>query len=308
MPKLHITKSILIDAPVDRVYPALNDFNHWAEWSPWLIQEPEAIVRVSDDAKYYAWEGDRIGSGNMRITAEKENDFIDYDLTFLKPWKSSSKVRFELEPQKGSTKVTWLMDSSLPFFLFWMKKSMIAYIGMDYERGLAMLKDYAEDGEVHSKLDFKGVSEYPGCTYIGIQTDCAMDQVGPRMEEDLTKLGTFLSDREELVAAPPFSMYHKWDAVRRQIAYTSAFPVNSIPGDLPAGFITGEIPATKVYTLVHTGPYDHLGNAWSTLYNMQRNKVFKLNKKVNPFEVYISDPGEVPGEKLVTEVHFPVRG
>ena len=32
--------------------------------------------------------------------------------------------------------LTWTMDSSLPFFLFWMKKSMEGFIGMDYDPGL----------------------------------------------------------------------------------------------------------------------------------------------------------------------------
>ena len=34
---------------------------------------------------------------------------------------------------------------------------------------------------------------------------------------------------------------------------------------------------------------------------------FKLNKKIDPFETYISDPEEVPEEQLVTEVHFPIK-
>ncbi len=307
MPKIHIARSIHIDAPVDRVYPKVNDFNHWTGWSPWLIMEPGATVDVSDDAKYYAWEGERVGSGNMRVTAEKTNEFVDYDLTFLKPWKSTSKVRFELQPKDGGTKVTWLMDTSLPFFLFWMKKQMTAFIGMDYERGLALLKDYAEDGEVHSKLDFKGFSNYPGCTYLGIKTECPMADVGPHMSDDLTSLWTFLGDRRDLVAGPAFSIYHKWDAVNGKVAYTSGVPVNSLPAELPPGIAAGTIPATKVYTLRHTGPYAHLGNAWSTLFNMQRGKAFKLNKRIDPFETYVNNPGEVPDRELVTEVHFPVK-
>lgn len=307
MPKMHIRKTIRIDAPVGAVYQKLNDFNHWRAWSPWLVQEPEAKVTVAEDTKYYEWEGDRIGSGNMRVTAERENEWIDYDLAFLKPWKSRSKVRFELKPEGEQTEVAWLMDSSIPFFMFWMKKMMTALVGMDYERGLAMLKNYVEDGEVHSKLDFKGYSEYPGCTYIGIRTACTKDTVGPKMEEDLTRLGAFLADREALIDGPPFSTYHKWDIVRDRIEYTSGMPVSSIPADLPAGMFAGEIPPTRIYTLSHTGPYLHLGNAWTTMYSMHRNKVFRLNKKVDPFEVYLNEPGTVADEELVTEVCFAVR-
>lgn len=307
MPKMHIDKSTTINAPVEKIYNKLGDFNHWRIWSPWLIQEPEAKVTVSNDAKSYSWEGDRIGSGNMKITAESTNRSIDYDLNFLKPWKSSAKVRFELVSKNGRTKVTWLMDSSLPIFLFWMKKMMTAFVGMDYERGLAMLKDYIEDGKVHSKLDFKGTSNYPGHTYIGIRTDCTMETLGNQMKEDFDKIWSLMDDHKDLVADNAFSIYHKWDMVHDKISYTSGVPVKSIPSELPAGMISGEIPETKVHTVRHTGPYAHLGNAWSTQYNMRRSKAFKMNKNIDPFETYVNVPGEVPDNELITEVHFAIK-
>ena len=307
MPKMHIKKSIVIGSPIEKIYKTLLDFNQWTVWSPWLIQEPEATVKVLGDGSSYEWEGDRIGSGNMKVTSSSENRSIDYDLTFLKPWKSTAKVRFELNPQDDKTEVTWLMDSSLPFFMFWMKKMMEAFVGMDYDRGLAMLKDYVEDGEVHSKLDFKGTSSYPGCTYIGIKTQCALQAIGDTMKNDFTKIGGFLKERQDLAAGEPFSIYHKWDMVKKQVSYTAGVPVKSVPNDLSSEFITGTIPQTNIYTIGHTGPYAHLGNAWSTLYNMQRSKVFNSNKKIDPFEVYKNDPGEVPGNELITEVNFALK-
>ena len=187
MPKTHVSRSQEINAPIESVFNILNNFNQWQPWSPWLICEPEATVKVDDDSKYYEWEGRRIGSGNMRITNENPNSSIDYDLTFLKPWKSQAKVRFNLESQGEGTKATWIMDSSLPFFMFWMKKSMEAFIGMDFDRGLNMLKEYAEDGAVNSKLEFVGTGAYPGCQYIGIKRECNVDEVGTLMSKDFEK-------------------------------------------------------------------------------------------------------------------------
>ncbi|MEM8565258.1 MAG: SRPBCC family protein [Bacteroidota bacterium] len=307
MPKMQITKSITINAPVEKVYSKLNDFNHWTAWSPWLIMDPQAKVTIDGDAKSYEWEGDRVGSGNMHVTEEVENKWVDYDLTFLKPWKSTAKVRFETVSKGDSTEVHWLMDSSLPFFMFWMKKMMEAFVGMDYDRGLAMLKDYVEDGEVHSKLDFKGTSSFKGFKFVGIKTNSTIDDVGSSMEADFNKLMTFMNDHKDIIAGPTFSIYHKWDMVKRNVQYTSGIPVKSVPDNLPSGIVSDEIPATEVYTLAHTGPYAHLGNAWSTLYNMQRGKAFKINKKIHPFETYMNIPGEVPDKELLTEVHFPVK-
>ncbi len=307
MPKINISKSVLIHAEVGRVFSILNDFHHWRAWSPWLIMEPEAKVDVAEDGKSYEWKGNRTGSGNMQVVSEEMNTSIDYDLTFLTPWKSTAKVRFELSQKDNDTQVTWIMDSSLPFFMFWMKKMMEAFVGMDYERGLALLKDYAEDGKVHSRLDFKGYEQYEGCRYIGLKTDCTIDTIGPAMEKDFEKLWSFAEGNKDQIAAQPFTIYHKWDVVKKKVSYTSGIPMKSIPEDLPEEMITGTIPATRVYTLAHHGPYDHLGNAWSTMYSMHRNKELKLNKKVHPFEVYVTDPSTSSGDDLITEIKFAVK-
>jgi hypothetical protein len=198
------------------------------------------------------------------------------------------------------------MTGSLPFFMFFMTKMMAAYIGMDYQRGLMMLKDYVGTGAVPSKLEFKGVSQYAGCMFIGIKTSCTIETVGPKMAEDFRKLMSWTSQHTGLLAGSAFSIYHTWDVVKSRVVYTSAFPVKEVPRELPAWLISGSIPAVRVNTIAHTGPYIHLGNAWTTQYMMQRSKEFKYRKGIDPFEVYLNMPGQVSDRQLVTEVHFPV--
>lgn len=307
MPKMHINKSIKIDAPIEKVYKTLNDFNHWTAWSPWLITEPEVKVKVSDDSKYYEWEGKRTGSGHMKIVDEQTPHHIEYDLTFLKPWKSHSKVGFDCVKDGDGTKVYWTMDSSLPFFMFWMKKSMEAFVGADYERGLALLKDYVEEGEVSSKLEFKGYGQYPGCQYIGISRKTNMDKIDTDMKADFEKVGEYAHSNMDNLAGTPFSIYHKWDFAKGDVSYTSGVPVKEMPADLPEGFISGSIPATKIYTVRHIGPYKHLGNAWTTLYMMQRGKEIKPVKGIHPFESYVNSPTEVDENDLITDINFAVK-
>lgn len=269
--------------------------------------EPGAKVDVGSDAKSFSWEGDRVGAGNMKVISEEVNQSVSFDLNFLKPWKSTAKTKFELKNNGDSTEVTWIMNSSLPFFMFWMKKMMLAFISMDYDRGLALLKDYVEDGEIHSKLEFKGETAYAGCNYIGFKNSCAIKSMGDSMKNDFNKLHSYASEHGDNIDGPPLTIYHKWDMVKGQVEYTSGFPMKEISKDLPSDMISGSIPDTKVYSLAHTGPYTHLGNAWSTLYTMQRNKEFKLNKQADPFEVYVSNPEEVTANELVTVINFPIQ-
>lgn len=306
MPKLTVNKSITIKAPREKVFDVISNFTTWTSWSPWLIAEPDAKVTIAENAKQYSWEGKITGAGEMQITSEQQNESVDIALTFLKPWKSTAKVRFEIKQAGEEVEVSWLMDSSLPFFMFWMTKLMTAMIGMDYERGLNLLKDYVEDGQVHSNLEFIGATEYPGCTYIGIKGQCSLDDVTEVMEKDFGKLWAFCHEGST-PSGEPFTIYHHWNVVKRQMKYTLGVPVQEIPKGLPAEFITGTIPSTSAYMTRHTGPYRHLGNAWSSMYMFQRAKLFKFNKKIDPFETYANDPGEVSENELITNVYFATR-
>ena len=307
MPKINVTRSATINSPIDNVYSKLNNFNHWTAWSPWLIMEDGVSVSISEDAKYYSWKGRRVGEGNMSITLEDGGNSIEYELTFLKPWKSEAKVKFLLSDNNERTTVTWSMDSKLPFFMFWMKKMMEGFIGMDYERGLNMLKDYIEAGEVKSKLEWKGESDFTGTQYIGIKTTCGIDKMNEAMPKDFGKIEEFIKKNEALATGSAYSIYHKWDIVKRQATYTACVGVTSIPSDLPEDFISGDIPATRVYTLRHTGKYDHLGNAWSTMMGMARGKEFKTKKGIHPWEHYITNPKETDNDAHITDVVFAIK-
>lgn len=306
MPKVYIERSIPINAPAPVVYAALNDFNKWVKWSPWLIMEPSASVDVAEDAKSYTWDGYRVGSGNMKVREERENEHIHFDLNFLKPWKSSNTTSFYLTGTPEGTVVKWTMDTSLPFYLFWMKKMMGAWVGADYERGLDMLKAYVEQGEIHSKLDFKGNSEFDGCKWIGIKAHCLINDMAIKMPEDFERIWKYADENDENIDGEAFTIYHKWNIVKGKVSYTAALPVKEISPDLPEGFVSGQIPQTPVYILGHTGAYKHLGNAWSTLYAMHRNKEFKPRKGVHPFEIYKNDPKITPEKDLLTEICFPI--
>jgi effector-binding domain-containing protein len=244
----------------------------------------------------------------MRITVENAPHSVEYDLTFLKPWKSQAKVKFETVGKDNSTEATWYMDSSLSFFLFWMKKSMEGFVGMDYERGLYLLKDLSESGTVHSKMSFIGKEKFDGCEYLGVQRLVSMDALDSSMQNDFNLLENFFKQQADLtITGNPFSIYNKWDVVNKKVGYISAFPVDKKPSSVPSEFVTGNIPSTEVNTIIHTGPYTHLGNAWSAQYSMKRNKEFKMNKKIHPFEIYENDPEKVKATDLKTRVCFPCK-
>ena len=307
MPKTYVKRSILIDAPISKVYPLLNNFEQWTAWSPWAILEKEATVSVAPDGKFFSWEGNRIGAGEMKITDEIVNQSIHADLTFLKPWKSHAKIVYSLSENNNTSKVSWEMHSSLPFFMFWMKPMMQNMIGMDFERGLKMLKDLVEKGSVPCKLEHEAKTEFVGGNYIGYTVNTPMDKMGVEMSPKIEMIKKFIKENNITASGEMTSIYHKWDLKNMSATYTIACFVKDIPISLPLDMKSGTIASGPVNLVRLIGDYEHLGNAWSMQMMMQRNKEFKHNKKQDPYEVYKNSPYNTANEELVTEVMFPVK-
>lgn len=307
MPTFDVLESTQIEASAEAVWPRIREFRSWPDWSPWLIAEPDCEITYRDDGAGYGWDGTIVGRGEIEITAEEPKRSLDLRLTFLKPWKSTSDVRFELQERAGTTEVSWHMSGSLPWFLFWMKKMMTAWIGMDYQRGLAMLKELVETGRTPSHLEFPGEAPFEGTAFVGVRTACRIADMPEHMKADMDRLHAWVERGEATPTGAPFSIYHRWQIGKGTVEYTVAAPLAARPAAAPDGMVVGEVPPLTTYRVKHTGPYHHLGNAWSAGLMHARAKVFKQDKSVDPFEIYENDPHEVEPAELVTVLHFPAK-
>lgn len=306
MPKIRIARQITIKSPVDRVHKVLSDFKKWPTWSPWLIMEKGVKLEYAENGKSYEWDGKRVGSGRMTLT-HSDPKSLRFDLQFLKPFRSKAKVGFDLKEDGKNTVVIWLMDTSLPFFMFWMVKQMTAFMSADYDRGLLMLKEYVEQGEVLSHMEEEGVVSYKGCQYVGVTTECTVDEMPSQMADDFKAISHWVDDEEMEINGEPFTIYHKMDRVKNEVAFTVGIPVEEFPDVIPSPYHQGKIPALNAFVILHEGPYHHLGNPWTLGYMMARNKEIKLRKGFPPFEVYLNNPQDTADELLETAIYFPVE-
>jgi effector-binding domain-containing protein len=314
MPRIHVEKSTHINAPLDTVKAATADFAEWPKWSPWLITEPTATVNVQGTAGQpghgYNWQGELVGSGEMQI-ASVDGGRQMMDLQFLKPFKSKAKVELRVSESQGGTDVTWTMDSSLPFFLFFMTGMMKSMIGMDYERGLKMLKAYCETGSVNSRVELVGIIDAPETRFVGYDTSTTMQEIGdsmaetlPRISEQAGKLG--LTPNASAIGA----IYNKMEMKSGRCDYTAMVPVveSSDSIKVAEGFRSGVIGGCKAIKVVHHGAYEFLPNGWNAAFAYQRNKKLKLLKNQRPYEFYPDDPDTTPEADLKTEIYIPLRG
>lgn len=300
MPAISAKESIIIDAPIETVFKTVRDFKKCPHWSPWVKVEPECEIIHAEDGSWYQWNGKVIGQGRLTVVEEEPLERIKYDLQFTAPNKMEAVVEHFFTKQGNGVEVTWTNEAKLPIFLFFLTKLFSALISSDYRRGLHMLKEYIESGEVMSELSFNGVEHIEGCQAVGLKGSSSIAQIGDTMKTDFEKLHRLFSMNRAGPAGPPFSIYHKWDMVKGKTDYTVGIPVKNIPKLDSSELISLEIPALDVYSITHTGKYDHLGNAWAAGMFRSRTRVFKSSRKNDPFELYLTPPDskEVPKVKV----------
>lgn len=150
MSTFEIVRTATIGADPARVHGLIDDFRAWAAWSPWEEIDPQ-MQRVYSGADsgvgaHYAWLGNRkAGQGSMEITSSTP-ECVEIALEFLKPWKASNQIVFELTPTTVGTEVAWRMTGEQKGLsgLFMRLYNMDRLVGGDFERGLARLKTVAE--------------------------------------------------------------------------------------------------------------------------------------------------------------------
>ena len=290
MPKIPISRTQVIASPIEKVFEVLRDIHSCPDWSPWLIADPDFKLDVQND--YYSWEGAISGSGRMDLVRDEANESITYDLSFVKPWKSQARIHISLAVKGDATEVTWTLEHSLSFFLFWKKKSIQAYLEVDYDRGFLMLKNLIETGSVPSHLEFLGREPSPSFVGVGIKRSGSMNG----FEQDIET--SYKEVRDYYPEGKVFSVYYTWDLVRKEVAYFIGVRLEKTPGVIPDGMELINVPGMEVYALRHRGPYSHLSNGWSAGRMHGRAKIFRQSKRFPPFEIYEDENWEEPVVKI----------
>ena len=146
-----IQRTARIRAPAERIYPLIEDFHRWGEWSPYEKLDPNLQRTYSGPASgrgaVYEWSGNsKAGNGRMEITDTAQPDRVTIQLDFIKPFRARNVAEFRLTPRGDATEVTWEMHGQSAFMhkLLGLFFNMDKLIGRDFETGLSNLKTATE--------------------------------------------------------------------------------------------------------------------------------------------------------------------
>ncbi|MDR2204612.1 MAG: SRPBCC family protein [Flavobacteriaceae bacterium] len=147
--RYHSEKSIIINAPKEKVWQNVNSMKAINSWSPWMEMDPNMNVEYKGTSgeigDYFHWKGNEdAGEGEEEITEIVPNEKISTKIHFMAPMNDNATSGIHLKSEGNSTKVTWSMDFELETLMKPMKPYMNMMMNKSFEKGLNTLKTMSE--------------------------------------------------------------------------------------------------------------------------------------------------------------------
>lgn len=144
-----VERSVVIDAPSDRVFNLVVDPREWKRWTVWNRRDPDMEIAYAGppfgQGARWSWKSKSEGEGSMTFARVVPNERLGYELSFPE-FGMKSEGELILVPAGSGTRVTWTNrgDVGRNPLKRYLAISMDRMVGPDFEAGLANLKQLAE--------------------------------------------------------------------------------------------------------------------------------------------------------------------
>ena len=148
----HYEQSILIQAPIDKVWRQISTLRAINQWNPWMEMDPQLKTTYTDKdgtpGAGFSWDSPvkNVGAGSQTILKVSDHSEVATRVDFFRPFKGTGLANFRAAPENAATRVTWSMKSSLPYPMNIIKVFGVMRKNMsrDFTKGLNKLKGLCE--------------------------------------------------------------------------------------------------------------------------------------------------------------------
>ena len=148
-----VKRSIIINYTLPETFSYLKSIKNQDNWSPWKKKDPNMTQTFEGTDGEIGFiskcKGNKnVGEGEQEIVSIVENESIDTELRFFKPWKSQSIGHLLVDKvDDNQTLVTWGFSgrNPFPFNIFMLFFNFEKAVGKDFEEGLESLKNILEN-------------------------------------------------------------------------------------------------------------------------------------------------------------------
>ncbi|MCU7617984.1 SRPBCC family protein [Chryseobacterium sp. PBS4-4] len=145
----HKEKTIVINAPQNKVWQQVNSMKAINDWNPWKKMDKNLAEdykgKSGEVGDYYHWSGnDEVGEGEQKITALIPMEKVSTQMHFIRPFEDDATSDIIVKPEGNTTKVTWGIDFELETKMKPMKPMMDYQMQKSLDEGLDNLRTLLE--------------------------------------------------------------------------------------------------------------------------------------------------------------------
>ena len=146
----HYEKSIVINAPKEKVWQKISTMKSFNEWNPWMELDEKMMINYSGNpgevGDKYCWDSknDDAGAGCQEIKETVANERQRTEMIFKRPFAGQAISDIVLMAQGNTTKVTWSMDTKQETWMKILRPMMDYQMGKSYGNGFENLKALVE--------------------------------------------------------------------------------------------------------------------------------------------------------------------
>jgi effector-binding domain-containing protein len=305
--------SIEIDAHAATIFALVNDFHRFTLWSPWVETDPNARFLHSGanrgESAILTWDGSIIGSGSQMITESRPFNYVGIVMNPGEP--GEAKSWFALTPGVGTTMVTWGFEADYGMNILgrYFASMLGGIVASDYKDGLAALKDLAES---LPSADFSDIEiehivvEASDIAYLPATSRPEPAAISEAMGAAYFQILNFIDEHGLSDAGAPLSITRDFSGA--ELSFDAAIPIRGLNDATPrntVGVRIGQTYAGPVIRVRHMGSYRQLSvthrkiSAYLAALGIERNGP--------AWESYVSDPGNVAENDLMTYVYYPIK-
>ena len=313
---VRVERTATIGAPQATLFTLLNGFTHFNKWSPWFELDPAAKYTsegpgAGAGAKLN-WVGNprTLGSGSQTITASEPYESIAADVDFGQGGGPAKQV-YALTAEGTGTKLTWSMDVDLGMnpIARYFGLGFEGMIGKDFDKGLAMLKRFAEGlpKADFASLQIEAVSVEPvPVAFVATSSPRNDGALTAAIAKAYGALGAFMAVHKVKQAGAPITI----DTGSSDTGYLfdAAIPVDIAPDEPVPPDSRIQLKQTyggKVLKVALRGPYSQIPGTHDKIKAYMAAHGIETNG--SPWNEFANDPTTVKESEVVTNIYFPIK-
>lgn len=314
----NVSRSKVVNAPVELAFATVNDLKTWEEWGPWHDEDSTIAITYGDKTvgigASSSWTS-HDGPGKLKMIAAVPNKSINIEMQFAD--YDPTQIEWNFEKVDGGTKITWSMSSKNNPFMFKIFAAMSGgwdgMFGPMEEQGLNNLEGVlAEELKKANSFRVGEVTsvDLVGGNFIGYfhKTSTDLDHEGMTkiFMESLPKAGMYAAQKGlKLGDYVPGSVYTKWDEETKEAEFYVGLLLNKklAPAE---GMKVVSMPKGKGVMVPKFGNYG-TGDMEAHGKIAQYLEANKLTPTGLVWELYMNDPMSVKPQDIQTDIYYAVK-